>query len=245
MDRGGHIWLTALRGEREVVVSVRDQGIGIPADALPTIFDMFMQVEESLDRSRGGLGIGLTLAKQLVELHGGTIEARSQGSGKGAEFSVRMPVVPVLTAVDDAHELEPQADLAASFRILVADDNIDAAESMGTMLRLMGNNVRIVRDGQQAVDEAAAFRPDLALLDIGMPRLNGYEVARLVRRQRWGQEIVLVALTGWGQEEDKRKAAEAGFDHHFTKPVSPDDIAALMARLRAASAPHDKSAAAR
>jgi CheY-like chemotaxis protein len=131
-----------------------------------------------------------------------------------------------------------------SFRILVADDNIDAAESMGIMLRLMGNDVRIVRDGQQAVDEAAGFRPDLALLDIGMPRLNGYDVARFIRHQRWGKEIVLVALTGWGQEEDKRKAAEAGFDHHFTKPVSPVDIANLMTQLRAASAPQDKSAAA-
>ena len=245
MDRGGRIWLSAQRTERDVILSVRDAGIGIAASALPTIFDMFTQIEESLEKSRGGLGIGLTLAKQLIELHGGTIEARSEGPGKGAEFSVRLPIVPVLTAVEDARELEPQADVPVSFRILVADDNIDAAESMGMMLRLMGNDVRIVRDGQQAVDEAAAFRPDLALLDIGMPRLNGYDVARLIRHQRWGKEIVLVALTGWGQDEDKRKAAEAGFDHHFTKPVSPGDIANLMAQLRAASAPQDKSAAAR
>jgi two-component system CheB/CheR fusion protein len=244
MDRGGHIWLSAVRGERDVVISVRDEGIGIPCEALPTIFEMFMQVEESLARSRGGLGIGLTLARQLVELHGGSIEAQSQGPGKGAEFRVRMPIVPVVTALDDPRELEPQADLPVSFRILVADDNIDAAESMGIMLRLMGNDVRIVRDGQQAVDEDAGFRPDLALLDIGMPRLNGYDVARFIRHQRWGKEIVLVALTGWGQEEDKRKAAEAGFDHHFTKPVSPVDIANLMTQLRAASAPQDKSAAA-
>jgi two-component system CheB/CheR fusion protein len=245
MDRGGHIWLSAVRSEREVVVSVRDQGIGIPAAALPTIFDMFMQIEESLDRSRGGLGIGLTLAKQLVELHGGSIEARSPGSGKGAEFSVRMPVVPLLTALDNARDEEAHPQLSASFRILVADDNIDAAESLGMMLRLMGNEVRTVRDGQQAMDEAAAFRPDLAVLDIGMPRLNGYEVARLIRQQRWGKDVVLVALTGWGQEEDKRKAAEAGFDQHFTKPVNPAALVSLMASLHAASAPQDKSAAAR
>ena len=245
MDRGGHIWVSALRSEREVVVCVRDQGIGIPLQALPAIFEMFMQVEDSVERSRGGLGIGLTLAKQLVELHGGSIEAHSQGSGKGAEFRVRMPVVPVPTALATARDEAAHAALPVRFRILVADDNIDAAESMGMMLRLMGNDVRTVRDGQQAVDEARVFRPDLAVLDIGMPKLNGYEVARLIRQQRWGNELVLVALTGWGQEEDKRKAAEAGFDHHFTKPVSPGDIAGLMARLHAASAPQDKSAATR
>ena len=245
MDRGGHIWVNVVRGERDVVVSVRDQGIGIPAEALPTIFDMFMQVEESLEKSRGGLGIGLTLARQLVEMHGGSIEAHSEGSGRGAEFRVRLPVVPVLAAVDAPRDEESQLDPAVRFRILVADDNIDAAESMGMMLRLMGNDVRVVRDGQQAIEETAVFRPDLALLDIGMPGLNGYEVARFIRHQRWGEQIVLVALTGWGQEEDKRKAAEAGFDHHFTKPVSPADIANLMARLHAESAPQDKSAAAR
>jgi signal transduction histidine kinase/ActR/RegA family two-component response regulator len=245
MDRGGHIWLSAVRSDREVVLSVRDEGIGIPAEALPTIFDMFMQVEGSLEKSRGGLGIGLTLAKQLVELHGGSIQAHSEGAGKGSEFTVRMPAVPMLTAVAAPGNPDLRLDIPVRFRVLVADDNLDAAESMGMMLRLMGHDVRTVRDGLQAVEEAATFRPDMALLDIGMPHLNGYDVARRIREQRWGKEIVLVALTGWGQEEDKRKALEAGFDQHFTKPVNPGDIAALMARLHAESSRQDKSAASR
>ncbi len=237
MERGGRIWLSAARSDSELVVTVRDTGIGIPAEALPAVFDMFTQVEGSLEKSRGGLGIGLTLARQLVELHGGTIEARSDGSGKGSEFTVRMPVVPMLAGVVTSRDDEARQDIPIRFRILVADDNIDAAESMGMMLRLMGNDVRTVRDGLQAVEEAAAFRPDVALLDIGMPGLNGYESARRIREQRWGKEIVLVALTGWGQEEDKRRAAEAGFDRHFTKPVSPAELAQLMARLYADSDP--------
>jgi signal transduction histidine kinase/ActR/RegA family two-component response regulator len=245
MDRGGHIWLSAARSERDVVITVRDQGIGIPSQALPTIFDMFMQVEGSLEKSRGGLGIGLTLAKQLVELHGGGIEARSDGPGRGAQFTVTMPAVPALAAVVAAHDDPAQLDIRMRFRILVADDNLDAAESLGMMLRLMGNDVRTVRDGLQAVEEAGAFRPDLALLDIGMPLLNGYDAARRIREQRWGKEIVLVAVTGWGQEEDKRKAIEAGFDAHYTKPISPADLAALMNRLHTESAAQDKSAAAR
>jgi CheY-like chemotaxis protein len=245
MDRGGRIWLSAERSEREVVLSVRDAGIGIAASALPTIFDMFTQIEESLEKSRGGLGIGLTLAKQLIELHGGAIEARSEGPGKGAEFKVRLPAVPVLSAVATPSDDELMHDIPVRFRILVADDNLDAAESLGMMLRLMGHDVRTVRDGLQAVEEAAAFRPDLALLDIGMPGLSGYDVARRIREQRWGQEIILIALTGWGQEEDKRKAQQAGFDQHFTKPASPNELARMIARLHAESVRTDQSAVAR
>jgi CheY-like chemotaxis protein len=204
---------------------------------------MFTQIEESLEKSRGGLGIGLTLAKQLIELHGGAIEARSEGPGKGAEFKVRLPAVPVLSAVATPSDDELMHDIPVRFRILVADDNLDAAESLGLMLRLMGHDVRTVRDGLQAVEEATAFRPDLALLDIGMPGLSGYDVARRIREQRWGQGIILIALTGWGQEEDKRKAQEAGFDQHFTKPVNPAELARLIARLPAESALPDKSAA--
>ena len=224
------ISLTAERQGGEVVVSVRDTGIGIAADQLDKIFEMFMQAEAEPQKSRGGLGIGLTLAKQLIELHGGAIEARSEGPGKGAEFTVRLPAVPVLSAVARPSDEESAHDIPVRFRILVADDNLDAAESLGLMLRLMGHDVRTVRDGLQAVEEAAAFRPDLALLDIGMPGLSGYDAARRIREQRWGQEIVLVALTGWGQEEDKRKALEAGFDQHFTKPVNPDELIVLIKR---------------
>lgn len=232
MDRGGNIWLSAVAGEEDVVITVRDKGIGIPAGALPTVFDMFTQVDASLERAHGGLGIGLTLAKRLVELHGGSIEARSEGIGQGSEFAVRLPFV-----ASDAREEHARDEVGGStgharYRILVADDNHDAVESMGMMLRLMGNDVRTVRDGLQAVEEAAAFRPDMVLLDIGMPRLNGYDAARRIREQRWGRGMILVALTGWGQEEDKRRALEAGFDLHFTKPVSPANLEELMAGLQ-------------
>jgi PAS domain S-box-containing protein len=243
MDRGGKIWLTtAADGAEAVVVTVRDQGIGIPPEALRSVFEMFTQVDGSLERSHGGLGIGLTLAKQLVELHGGSIQARSEGIGHGSEFSVRLPIV--LTARGDAPVVDkPDSQGHGKYRVLVADDNHDAVESMGMMLRLMGNEVRTVRDGLQAVEEAAAFRPDIVVLDIGMPRMNGYDAARRIREQRWGSGMILVALTGWGQEEDKRRATEAGFDLHFTKPVSAADFERLMAGLQADALPRSHKTA--
>jgi signal transduction histidine kinase len=232
MERGGHIWVAAERRDNAVRLSVRDAGIGIPASALASIFDMFTQVDHSLEKAHGGLGIGLTLVKRLVEMHGGSVEARSAGVGKGAEFVARLPIATSAPSPHDAAEDVRQAD-ALKYRILVADDNGDAAESMGTMLRLLGNEVRTVRDGQQAVEEAEAFRPDVVLLDIGMPRLNGYEAARRIRKSRWGKNMLLVALTGWGQDEDKRKATEAGFDQHMTKPVDPRRVEQLVAGLDA------------
>jgi signal transduction histidine kinase/DNA-binding response OmpR family regulator len=231
-DRGGRIVLTTRRGEREVAISVRDSGIGIPPESLPTVFDMFMQVDRSSDRSQGGLGIGLTLVKNLVEMHGGRVEAKSDGAGKGSEFIVHLPFASAATTPAVAREsASPGKETSGCRRVLVADDNADAAFSMAAMLRLMGHDVRIVRNGAHALEEAARFRPDVALLDIGMPVMNGYEVARRIRRERWGGAVVLAALTGWGQDEDKRRAAEAGFDAHFTKPVDPNDIETLIARL--------------
>ena len=232
MDRGGRIWLTAVVEGVEVVVNVRDTGIGISAEALPTIFDMFTQVDESLSQSQGGLGIGLTLVRRLVELHGGRVEASSEGLGKGTQFTARLPiaqtvVVPPLPASQSRRNAHTIAR-----RVLVADDNRDAAESMGMLLRLMGNEVRTVHDGLQAVNEAETFQPDVILLDIGMPRLNGYDAARRIREQRWSHGTVLVALTGWGQEEDKRRASEAGFDRHFTKPVNPVELERLITEAR-------------
>jgi signal transduction histidine kinase len=226
-ERGGSIWLTAAARDGMATVSVRDTGVGIPAEALPYIFEMFMQVDRSLEKSQGGLGIGLTLVKLLVELHGGVVEARSAGVGAGTAFSVRLPVSEAPPLPANPPRL---AASSSTCRVLVADDNRDAAESMGIMLRLMGNEVRLAYDGEEAVEEAARFHPDLVLLDIGMPRLNGYEAARRIRAEAASPVPRLVALTGWGQDEDKRRASEAGFDEHFTKPVDPEDLVRIVAR---------------
>ena len=183
-----------------------------------------------LDRSKGGLGIGLSLVKGLVEMHGGSIEARGAGVGMGSEFVVRLPVVP-------APEDPPPARVAAAAetpgivpqRILVADDNQDAADSLAMVLRLQGHDVTVVHDGQEALDLAARVHPDAAFLDIGMPLMNGYDCCRHMRQEPWGQRVLLVAVTGWGQEEDKRRAKEVGFDHHLTKPVAPADLEKVLA----------------
>lgn len=230
-DRGGQIWLTATCREKEVIVTVRDTGMGVPANALPSIFDMFTQIDRGPRLSRDGLGIGLALVKRLVEMHGGTVAARSEGALKGSEFSVRLTTVPATTVHQPRSGDDRRRAAAARRRVLVADDNKDTAESLGTLLRMMGNEVHTVYDGAQAVEEAAAFRPDVVLLDVGMPRLNGYDAARRIRDEGWGQGMVLVALTGWGQEEDKHLATEAGFDRYFTKPVNPADLVQLVAGL--------------
>ncbi len=235
-ERAGHIWLTAVRQAGEVVVSVRDTGIGIAAEHLPRLFEMFSQVAPALERSQGGLGIGLSLVKGLVEMHGGRIEARSGGPGKGSEFVVRLPVAGDVPAPQSPAPGGGEGAMARPRRrILVADDNRDAADSLAMVLRLGGHEVHAVHDGQEAVDAAAWFRPDLALLDIGMPKLNGLEACRHIREQPWSKNVILVAITGWGQEEDKRRATEAGFDHHLTKPVDPAALMKLLAELSEAA----------
>ncbi|WP_439627054.1 PAS domain S-box protein [Gemmata sp.] len=233
MDRGGRIWLAVERQGSDAVVSVRDAGVGIAADQLPHIFQMFSQVEGSLDKSQGGLGIGLTLVKRLVEMHGGRIEARSDGPGRGSEFVVRLPVVVEASGPLAPVGPEPPAP-RSSLRILVVDDNRDAAESVGMLLRIMGNDIRTAHDGQAGVDLAGVFRPDVVLLDIGLPRLNGYEACRRIRGQPWGAGVVLIAVTGWGQEGDRRRSHEAGFDHHMVKPVDPHTLMKLLEGLSAA-----------
>jgi PAS domain S-box-containing protein len=233
MDRGGRIDVATARRGDEVCVTVSDTGRGIPAEALPQVFDMFSQVDRSLERSHGGLGIGLTLVKRLVEMHGGRVEASSEGTGKGTQVSVHLKAVSASPSADAARPSRLPRAAVRAFRILVADDNQDAAESLAMMLRMMGNHLRTVHDGEQAVAEAAVFRPDVILLDIGMPRMNGYDAAREIRAQAWGARMVLVALTGWGQDEDKRRASQAGFDRHFTKPVSPADLEKLLGELAA------------
>jgi signal transduction histidine kinase/CheY-like chemotaxis protein len=231
-ERGGRITLTAERHGGDVTVAVRDTGIGIAADQLPRIFEMFSQVKTALERSQGGLGIGLALVKRLVEMHGGRIEARSDGPGRGSEFVVRLPVVV------EASRLQPEAgddgsDPKTSLRILVVDDNRDGADSLADMLGLMGGDTRTAYDGEEAVAAAVEFRPDVILLDIGLPKLNGYEACRRIRAQANGRKVVLIAQTGWGQVEDRQRTHEAGFDHHLVKPVDPAALMKLLAALSA------------
>ncbi len=230
-ERGGRITLSVERLGCDVVVSVKDSGIGIPRDKLRSVFEMFSQVQGALERSQGGLGIGLSLVKRLVEMHGGTIEARSEGPGKGSEFEVRLPIVIQQTSAVTGPRSDEQDVSALSLRILIVDDNRDGADSLGIMLRSMGNEIRTAYDGEEAVRAAAEFRPEVVLLDIGLPKLNGYEACRRIREQPWGKFIVLIAVTGWGQDEDKRRANAAGFDKHLVKPVDPRALMKLLASL--------------
>lgn len=232
-QRGGRIRLTMQQLGNEAVVSVQDNGIGIPGQMLPHIFDMFTQVDDNLERSKGGLGVGLAIVKRLVEMHDGSIEARSNGLATGSEFVVRLPLA-LLFAGDEHADQVDRVTSTARQRILVVDDNVDAAESLAMLLTILGNETLTAHDGLEALDAAAAFRPDLMFLDIGMPKLNGYEVGRRIREQAWGKDIVLIALTGWGQEEDKRRSLEAGFDFHLIKPTPPEAVEKLLAEVAAA-----------
>ena len=230
-DNGGRVWLNAERRDGTVVVSVRDNGVGIPAPMLPHVFEMFTQVNRSLERTRGGLGIGLSIVKRLVEMHGGTVEARSDGHGQGSELVVELPILPGAPPQEEAREEGERTGETSRRRILVADDNEDSAASLAMMLEIMGHEVRTAADGLTAFEAASAYRPDAILLDIGMPRLNGYETCRLLREQPWGQGILLLALTGWGQDDDKRRSREAGFDHHLVKPIEPAMLQKLLGAL--------------
>jgi PAS domain S-box-containing protein len=230
---GGRISLTAERQGGSALVRVRDNGIGIPAESLGSIFDMFSQVDRSIERSTGGLGIGLALVKGVVEMHGGSVVAESPGPGKGSTFTVRLPVLASAgafgpgTAADQA----PRAG-SSKRRVLVVDDHRDSAASMAMMLELMGDEVRIVHDGIEAVETARTYRPEVILMDVGMPRLNGYEATRRIREQPGAKEIVIVALTGWGQDEDRARSQEAGCNGHLVKPVSLPDLEKLLNSLR-------------
>jgi len=231
-DPGGHITLRLSRDNDQVVLSVRDDGIGITAEMLPKIFDLFVQAERRIDRSQGGVGIGLTLVRRLVELHGGSIEARSSGPGCGSEFIVRLPASELPTRTDETPiEAQNGHVKARAHRILVVDDNQDAANSLGVLLRLSGQEVETAYSGAAALSRAADFRPALVLLDIGMPGMDGYQVARQIRQDPALAPIVLVAVTGWGQDEDRRRSKEAGFDHHFVKPVDPTTVEQLLTTL--------------
>jgi CheY-like chemotaxis protein/anti-sigma regulatory factor (Ser/Thr protein kinase) len=229
-ERGGRIVLSVEREGEQAVIRVRDSGIGIDAEQLPRIFELFTQVDASIERSRGGLGIGLSLVKDVVDMHGGIVTATSEGLGRGTEFVVRLPILAGMFE-PKASQAETAPQAMTPLHILVVDDNHDSAESLALVLRMKGHDVRTVHDGVAAVEEAARSRPDLILLDIGLPGLNGFDVARQIRRQPGAGAIRIVALTGWGQDEYRRRAEEAGFDHHFVKPVAPDDLDRLLAKV--------------
>ncbi len=226
-DKGGLIGLTLEQAGDEAVIRVWDNGIGVAASQLPRIFDMFLQIDSSLERSVSGLGIGLTLVRKLVEMHAGSVEAFSAGVGQGSEFVVRLPVAAPISA-PPPEPIAPAPILAAGLRILVVDDNRDSANSLSLLLQLIGHETQEAHDGLEAVETAAAFRPDVILLDIGLPKLNGYEVCRRVREQPGGKAIVVIGLSGWGRDEDREMSKDAGFDAHMVKPV---DFAALTKLL--------------
>jgi CheY-like chemotaxis protein len=242
---GGTIRLTAEPLDGNVVVKIKDTGAGIPRDKLKRIFDMFTQVDRTSERSQGGLGIGLTLVKRLVEMHGGSVEARSEGEGKGSEFEVRLPIMsenaeamtgaPIATSPvsgSAAATSRISARRATQPRsILIVDDNRDSAESLALLLEFDGNQTHMAHDGFEALEAIERHRPEVLLLDIGLPKLNGHDVCRHVREQSWGKDIIVIALTGWGQEEDRRKSRQAGFNGHLVKPVDYDELLELLGSL--------------
>jgi signal transduction histidine kinase/ActR/RegA family two-component response regulator len=224
-NAGGRISVTARRAGERAVVAVRDNGIGIPADHLDSVFDMFMQVERSNRRSQGGLGIGLTLVRSLVAMHGGTVLARSAGPGHGSEFVVTLPVT-----AEKVRRIDPPR-LVAMFpprRILVVDDNQDAADTLGSLLTALGATTAVVHSGAAALDAFATFSPDAVLLDLGMPGMDGYDVARRIRAMEGHPDTLLIALTGWGQDYDYRQSRAAGFDHHLVKPPDIERLRDLL-----------------
>jgi PAS domain S-box-containing protein len=230
---GGTIELSAGREGGDAVMRVKDNGIGIDPAVLPRLFEMFYQADSSMERSQGGLGIGLSLVKSVVELHGGSVEGHSAGPGQGAEFVVRIPALGASSLPESNPE---KSDVGRRpgmrRRVLVVDDNRDSAESLAIFLQLGNHEVRTAFDGAEALELADSFRPDVLLLDLGMPKLNGYEVCRRIREQEWGQRMLIVAQTGWGQEDDKRRTREAGFDEHLVKPVDPTHVAKLVGEGR-------------
>jgi CheY-like chemotaxis protein len=233
---GGQIWLTVLRSGNDVEVSVRDSGIGIGADMLGRIFDMFAQVKESIERSQGGLGIGLTLAKNLIEMHGGRIVARSEGHGKGSEFVITLPTVShIPPAAVGTPKLPVAREPLPRRRILVVDDMRDAGYILGKLLEGLGQEVQTVHDGSSALEYARRERPDVVFSDIGMPIMDGYELARRLREEESLQSVILVALTGYGQETDRQRGEKAGFDRYLVKPANIDALRELLASLAAPS----------
>jgi signal transduction histidine kinase len=216
----GHIWLKVTRDDETVMILVKDDGIGIPLEHQGQVFEMFSQIEQPIERSQKGLGIGLTLAQRIVEMHDGAVNVKSNGLGSGCEFTVRLPILDEIV-VSTTISANKDVSNTKCLRILVVDDNQDAARSLSMVLKLTGHEVETVYDGQEALEAAAKLKPDVVLLDIGLPKVNGYEACRQIREQEWGRQMKIIAVTGWGQEEDRHKTKDAGFDSHLVKPVEP------------------------
>ena len=225
---GGRIVIDARADGDRAVVSVRDNGIGIAADRIGGVFEMFSQIDNSLERTHGGLGIGLTLVRRLVEMHGGSVVARSAGLGEGSEFVVTLPLTQAAGGATTGRAPSAAAAPSGRLRMLVVDDNGDSAESLALLLSLAGHETHVAHSGPEALVRADALRPDAVLLDLGLPGLNGYEVCRRLRAAAWAREIPIVAITGWGQADDRQRSREAGFDGHLVKPVVLDELTALL-----------------
>lgn len=232
MEPGGRIVLSVSRDDSYAVISVRDFGMGIDPGMVAKIFDLFSQVHHKSESSHGGLGIGLALVRRLVEMHGGVVTASSEGLGKGTELTVRLPVIGVQSTIVALPTNDAKPPHVSPRRILVADDNIDAAEALALQLRLAGHDVRSANDGLEALEVAETFTPQVVLLDLGMPRMDGYETAREIRRKWWGKGATLVALTGWGGQQDRQRTSAAGFDAHLVKPVTEFDLFQAIASPR-------------
>jgi CheY-like chemotaxis protein len=228
--RGELITVHAEPRGTDLCLRVKDNGVGIPRDMLERVFEMFTQVDRSLERARGGLGIGLTLVRRIVELHGGSVVAKSAGADKGTEIVVLLPALK--ERIDVAQAPRAVSSNGRRLRIVVTDDNEDSAASMARALRSLGHEVRIAFDGTQCIDVCRSMQPEVLLLDIGMPRLNGYDTTRIIRMEPWGAGMLIVAMTGWGQEEDRRRGLQAGFDHHLVKPVDFDALAGILGAVR-------------
>jgi CheY-like chemotaxis protein len=225
---GARIRVAARQEQDTLVMTVADEGIGITEDALPHVFEMFSQASQARSRAQGGVGIGLALVKGLVELHGGTVSASSGGKGQGSRFEVRLPLTQQPPPPARPEPSSPPASVEALRRVVVADDNHDGADSLAMMLRTFGCEVRTAYDGAGAIDAFDAMRPDVVLLDLGMPGVDGFEAAREIRRRPGGAGALLVAMTGWGQDADRQRTREAGFDAHLVKPVDPVTLRALV-----------------
>jgi signal transduction histidine kinase len=236
MEPGGRIVLSVSREDSYAVISVRDFGLGIQTELVSKIFDLFSQVHQKSETAHGGLGIGLALVRRLVEMHGGVVTANSEGLGKGTELVVRLPVIGVQSTIMALPTTDSKRPPEVSpRRILVADDNSDAVEALALQLRLAGHEVRSANDGVEALEVAETFAPQVVLLDLGMPRMDGYETAREIRRKWWGKSATLVALTGWGGQQDRQKTTDAGFDAHLVKPVTEFDLFQAIASARTPS----------